>query len=299
MEQFGRGPALHSNLQAVGRVSYEATNEPSGGSRFDLWTFRRGNLQRAGCQKCHGLPLQQLATWGRLSRRTMPGPRRWGAANLVAGSVMGSKRAAGDPRAEAEGPEAGRSAALPSHHALDPRPPRQPKPTAVAGSNSTRAAPGSEGACAWSDRRPPGYWRSRTDPLANDPSPAARPITRNRRREEAFGFARARTTARLDGVKSMRNLMLATVSAIVLGMAGAGIGDAAEQDSSPTNAPGSAIETPRTMTASEILITAAQQQLKYSGLYDGSVDGKMSTETQRALRHFQQQHGLRQTRYSR
>ena len=93
----------------------------------------------------------------------------------------------------------------------------------------------------------------------------------------------------------MRNLMLATVSAIVLGMAGAGIGDAAEQDSSPANAPGSAIETPRTMTASEILITAAQQQLKYSGLYDGSVDGKMSTETQRALRHFQQQHGLRQT----
>src|SRR6476469_1059720 len=91
--------------------------------------------------------------------------------------------------------------------------------------------------------------------LANDPSPAARPITRNRRREEAFAFARARTTARLDGVKSMRNLMLATVSAIVLGMAGAGIGDAAEQDSSPTNAPGAPIETPRTMTASEILIT--------------------------------------------
>jgi peptidoglycan hydrolase-like protein with peptidoglycan-binding domain len=49
------------------------------------------------------------------------------------------------------------------------------------------------------------------------------------------------------------------------------------------------------MTASEILITAAQQQLKFSGLYDGSVDGKMSSETQRALRQFQQQHGLRQT----
>jgi peptidoglycan hydrolase-like protein with peptidoglycan-binding domain len=49
------------------------------------------------------------------------------------------------------------------------------------------------------------------------------------------------------------------------------------------------------MTASEILITAAQQQLKYSGLYDGSFDGKMSSETQRALRQFQQQHGLRQT----
>ena len=93
----------------------------------------------------------------------------------------------------------------------------------------------------------------------------------------------------------MRNLMLATASAIVLGMAGAGVGDAAEQDSGPTDTPESAMETPSAMTTSEILIRAAQQQLKYSGLYDGSVDGKMSTETQRALRHFQQQHGLPQT----
>jgi peptidoglycan hydrolase-like protein with peptidoglycan-binding domain len=89
-------------------------------------------------------------------------------------------------------------------------------------------------------------------------------------------------------VKSMRNLMLATASAIVLGMAGAGIGHAAELNSDPTNPP-------RTMTASEILITAAQQQLKYSGLYNGPLDGKMSSETQRALRQFQQQHGLRQS----
>jgi len=89
--------------------------------------------------------------------------------------------------------------------------------------------------------------------------------------------------------------MLATASAIVLGMAGAGIGDAAEQDSSPTNAPGSAMQMPSTMTASELLIRAAQQQLKYSGLYNGSVDGKMSSETQRAFRQFQQQHGLPQS----
>ncbi len=93
----------------------------------------------------------------------------------------------------------------------------------------------------------------------------------------------------------MRNLMLATASAIVLGMTGAGIGHAAELCSSPTNPPGSAIHTPRAMTASEILITAAQQQLKYSGLYNGSADGKMGSETQRALRQFQQQHGLRQS----
>jgi len=93
----------------------------------------------------------------------------------------------------------------------------------------------------------------------------------------------------------MRNFMLATASAIVLGMAGAGIGHAAELNSSPTNPPGSAIDTSRAMTASEILITAAQQQLKYSGLYDGSVDGKMSSQTQRALRQFQHQHGLRQS----
>ena len=89
--------------------------------------------------------------------------------------------------------------------------------------------------------------------------------------------------------------MLATASAIVLGMAGAGIGYAAEQYSSPTNTPGSAMQMPSTMTASEILIMAAQQQLKYSGLYNGPVDGKMSSETQQALRQFQQQHGLRQS----
>ena len=93
----------------------------------------------------------------------------------------------------------------------------------------------------------------------------------------------------------MRNLMLATASAIVLGMAGAGIGHATEQYSSPTNTPGSAMQVPSTMTTSEILIRAAQQQLKYSGLYNGSVDGKMSSETQRAFRQFQQQHGLPQS----
>jgi peptidoglycan hydrolase-like protein with peptidoglycan-binding domain len=78
-------------------------------------------------------------------------------------------------------------------------------------------------------------------------------------------------------------------------MAGAGIGHAADLSSSPTNPSGSGIHTPSAMTASEILIRAAQQQLKYSGLYDGSVDGKMGSETQRALRQFQQRHGLRQS----
>ena len=93
----------------------------------------------------------------------------------------------------------------------------------------------------------------------------------------------------------MRNLMLATASAIVLGMAGAGVGHAAEQYSSPTDTSESAMQTTSAMTASEILIRAAQQQLKYSGLYNGSVDGKMSPETQRAFRQFQQQHGLPQS----
>ena len=93
----------------------------------------------------------------------------------------------------------------------------------------------------------------------------------------------------------MRNLMLATASAIVLGMAGAGVGHAAERYSGPTDTSKSAMQTPSAMTPSEILIRAAQQQLKYSGLYNGSVDGKMSSETQRAFRQFQQQHGLWQS----
>src|SRR6478672_6491815 len=78
-------------------------------------------------------------------------------------------------------------------------------------------------------------------------------------------------------------------------MAGAGIGHTAELYSSPTTTPESAMQTSSIMTASEILIRAAQQQLKYSGLYNGSVDGKLGSETQRALRQFQQQHGLRQS----
>jgi peptidoglycan hydrolase-like protein with peptidoglycan-binding domain len=93
----------------------------------------------------------------------------------------------------------------------------------------------------------------------------------------------------------MRNLMLATASAIVLSMAGAGTGHAAQQSSSPTDTPEAALQTPSAMTPSEILIRAAQQQLKYSGLYNGSVDGKMSPETQQAFRQFQQQHGLPQS----
>src|SRR3954452_14825028 len=93
----------------------------------------------------------------------------------------------------------------------------------------------------------------------------------------------------------MRNLMLATASAIVLGMTGTGIGHAAELYSSLINTSESAMQTTNAMKASEILIRAAQQQLKYSGLYNGSVDGKVSLETQRALRKFQQQHGLRQS----
>jgi peptidoglycan hydrolase-like protein with peptidoglycan-binding domain len=95
-------------------------------------------------------------------------------------------------------------------------------------------------------------------------------------------------------MKSIKT-MLATASAIVLGVAGAGIAHAAELSSGSTNTPGSAMNTPRAMTASEILITAAQQQRKYSSLYNGSVDGKMGSETQRALRQFQQQQGLRQS----
>ena len=84
----------------------------------------------------------------------------------------------------------------------------------------------------------------------------------------------------------MRNLMLATASAIALGMAGVGIGQAADQPSSLTTPPEPGIHAPIVMTASEILIRAAQQQLKFSGLYSGSVDGKMSSETQRRFGSF-------------
>jgi peptidoglycan hydrolase-like protein with peptidoglycan-binding domain len=43
---------------------------------------------------------------------------------------------------------------------------------------------------------------------------------------------------------------------------------------------------------SETQVKQAQQQLKSAGLYKGSVDGKLGSDTQQAIEQFQQKHGL-------
>jgi peptidoglycan hydrolase-like protein with peptidoglycan-binding domain len=42
----------------------------------------------------------------------------------------------------------------------------------------------------------------------------------------------------------------------------------------------------------ESQVKQAQQQLKSAGLYKGTVDGKMGSDTQQAIEQFQQKHGL-------
>ena len=101
----------------------------------------------------------------------------------------------------------------------------------------------------------------------------------------------------------MNKLVLTTASAAIIAMAG--MASAAEPSSgsnlnSPqTSASGPTASSPSAMTspvnASEDQIKAAQQQLKTAGLYNGSVDGKMGTETKQALEQFQKQHGLQAT----
>ena len=46
---------------------------------------------------------------------------------------------------------------------------------------------------------------------------------------------------------------------------------------------------------SENQIKQAQEQLKKTGLYKGTTDGKMGTDTKQAVSEFQQKHGLKQT----
>jgi peptidoglycan hydrolase-like protein with peptidoglycan-binding domain len=100
----------------------------------------------------------------------------------------------------------------------------------------------------------------------------------------------------------MRKLIMATASVLALGIAGSGVGHAADPYNSstttpanPGTSPGSAMQTPGRTAAvnlSEDQIKAAQQQLKAAGLYKGTIDGKMGTETQQAIEQFQQKRGL-------
>ena len=96
----------------------------------------------------------------------------------------------------------------------------------------------------------------------------------------------------------MKKLIAATAAVLALGIAGSGVGHAAEPSSSSPNT-----QTPRSTTmppqstqsetaVPESQVKQAQQQLKAAGLYKGAVDGKMGTDTEQAIEQFQQKHGL-------
>ena len=124
----------------------------------------------------------------------------------------------------------------------------------------------------------------------------------------------------------MKKLMLATVSAVALGLAGVGVGQAAEPANTAANPPATSTQTgpeaqqqatpgtqqqatPGTqqeategaqqqtapVRLSRTQVEQVQKQLKSAGVYQGRIDGKMGRETKEALKDFQQKNGLQST----
>ena len=86
----------------------------------------------------------------------------------------------------------------------------------------------------------------------------------------------------------MKTLIVATAAVLALGIAGSQVGH--------TQTPRSTAMPPQSTTSEtavpESQVKQAQQQLKSAGLYKGTVDGKMGSDTQQAIEQFQQKHGL-------
>jgi peptidoglycan hydrolase-like protein with peptidoglycan-binding domain len=107
----------------------------------------------------------------------------------------------------------------------------------------------------------------------------------------------------------MNKFTLTVVSALALGMAGAGFAQAAgtsNTTTTPYNSPASSTQMPSTMQQGSETQTApvnlsnneikqVQEQLKTAGIYKGKADGKMGPETKQAIQQFQQQQGLQAT----
>ena len=84
----------------------------------------------------------------------------------------------------------------------------------------------------------------------------------------------------------MKKLIVATAAVLALGIAGLEVGHT--QTSHSTAMPPQSTQS----AVPESQVKQAQQQLKSAGLYKGTVDGKMGTDTQQAIEQFQQKHGL-------
>jgi peptidoglycan hydrolase-like protein with peptidoglycan-binding domain len=93
----------------------------------------------------------------------------------------------------------------------------------------------------------------------------------------------------------MRKLILASASAIALGIGGAGVSFAHDTNnpgsSAGYNMPGS----PTGAQLSQSEVRQAQQQLRDHGLYHGTIDGIVGPETKHAVQQFQKNNGLNQT----
>jgi peptidoglycan hydrolase-like protein with peptidoglycan-binding domain len=98
----------------------------------------------------------------------------------------------------------------------------------------------------------------------------------------------------------MRRLILATVSVLALGIAGVALDYAADagNEKDAGSAP-PAVETPRISRSEANLwkddIRWAQVELRFMGLYKGSLDGIAGPETKQAIEQFQRNNGLERT----
>jgi peptidoglycan hydrolase-like protein with peptidoglycan-binding domain len=97
----------------------------------------------------------------------------------------------------------------------------------------------------------------------------------------------------------IRKLILGTASILVLGIGGAALDFSADADNVPnaveTSAPGTSHHWVNAANLSKDDIRWAQVELHDLGLYNGSLDGAVGPETERALLDFQKSNGLERT----
>jgi peptidoglycan hydrolase-like protein with peptidoglycan-binding domain len=86
----------------------------------------------------------------------------------------------------------------------------------------------------------------------------------------------------------MKKLIVATAAVLAFGIAGSEV--AHTQTPRSTAMPSQSTTTETAVPESQV--KQVQQQLKSAGLYKGTVDGKMGSDTQQAIEQFQQKHGL-------
>jgi len=97
----------------------------------------------------------------------------------------------------------------------------------------------------------------------------------------------------------IRKLILGTASILVLGIGGAALDFSADADNVPnaveTSAPGTSHHWVNAANLSKDDIRWAQVELHDLGLYNGSLDGAVGLETERALLDFQKSNGLEES----